>query len=125
MAGRCRLIDGTWTHVAAEKNLNGDSIQGSFQFDGQTVEADAIGILAVRFDERGNLEALAAGGLRRFRCHEFSLELDGTADLALWRDADNLWHGALQGQKGSIPEPLAAITADWYRLAVPPPPPQE
>ena len=122
LSGRCRLIDGTWITIAADKNITGDLIQGSFQFDGQTVDADAVGVLAVRFDERGNLEALAAGGLRSFRCSGLSIELEGTADLALWRGADNKWHGALQGEMSSIPAALAKITSDWCILAVPPPP---
>lgn len=125
LSGSCRLTDGTWIYVSAEENLLGDSINGVFQFEGQTVKADAVGLLAVRFDPKGNLEALAAGGLRTFECSGLSIDLDGSADVALWRDDRKKWHGALQGNGTSIPAVLDEITGEWILLSVPPPPAEQ
>jgi hypothetical protein len=80
---------------------------------------DAQGIAAVRLDTGGRLEALAAGGLKLFKGGDISIELAERADVALWRDAADKWHGVLQGWDGPVPPPLQGLTADWLRLAVP------
>ena len=42
-------------------------------------------------------------------------------DVAMWRGGKGKWHGVLQGRPGPVLAALSAITADWLRLAVPPP----
>jgi len=116
MAGRCRLIDGTWIQIAAEKNLLGDHLKGPLQFDGNTVDVDTIGLLAVRFDKDGKLEALAASGLKSLHGGGLSVELENRIDLALWQDDTDAWHGALQDAPDTLPPSLTEITDDLQLL---------
>lgn len=119
--GRCRLIDGTEIMVAGEKCVSGDPLVAGWNVQGHPVEFDAIGVAGVRLATDGSLEALAAGGLRHFRAGTFEIALEQRADVALWRDAQGRFHGALQDWAGAVPAPLASLTDDWLRLAIPPP----
>ena len=147
--GLNRLVDGTRIHVAGASDVANDAaddihwdfgaqgepktysagaddaagspIQASFDIDGHTVTADAIGVLGVRLDKDGKVEALAAGGLKSFRAGGMSIELRQRADVALWRDDKGRMHGVLQDWIGPIPAALTAITSDWLRLSVPKP----
>lgn len=121
-AGQCRLLDGTVILAAGEQDAAGDPIRTGFEVNGRKVQVDCVGLVAVRFEDDGHLEALAAGGLRRFETDTFRLALDQPVDVALWRQADGEYAGVLQDCPGPVPPPLAAITARWSRLAVPTPP---
>jgi hypothetical protein len=120
-AGRSRLIDGTVILTAGEKDAAGDPIQATLQIKGHTVEIEAVGVAAIRLADDGTLEALAAGGLKHFQTGKMQLTLPEPTDLALWRNREGRMQGVVQDLKGPIPLPLAALTSDWLRLAVPEP----
>jgi hypothetical protein len=119
-SGRCRLIDGTVIRVSGERDVLGDPIRETVKVNGRDVSFDAVGVAAVRLDERGQVEAVAAGALRSFTGPGLSIELETPVDLALWR-ASGGWQGVVQGIEGPIPEALTRITPDWTRLHVPEP----
>lgn len=120
-AGISRLIDGTVICIAGTSSVSGDSIVTDMKIRNQTASIDAKGVAAVRVNERGQLDALAAGGLRYFKLGNFEISLNEPADLALWRDRKGEWQGVLQGTAGSIAEQLLRITKRWTRLRVPTP----
>jgi hypothetical protein len=119
--GECRLLDGTHILVVGEKDAAGDPIEAAIAIKGRTVAVEAIGLAAVRLADDGSLEALAAGGLRRLEIGPLKIELEKPVDIAMWRDASGQMRGVLQDYAGEVPRPLAALTADWLRLAVPMP----
>ena len=119
--GFCRLIDGTLIQVAGTDSVAGDRIRSTVIIGGEEVTFDAIGVAAVRLDDQGRVQALAAGGLQYFRAGSFELKLDQRVDLALWLDEQGKWRGVLQGWAGDVPEPLPAMTDEWLRLEVPEP----
>jgi hypothetical protein len=123
--GRSRLVDGTQIVISGVKRASGDPIQTVLDVKGHKVEVDAIGIAAVRLTDEGAFAALAAGGLKRFRTADVTIELPERADLALWRDEQGRLQGVLQDWNGPVPSVLAELTADWLRLAVPAPLPPE
>jgi hypothetical protein len=120
-SGQCRLIDGTVILTAGEKDVAGDPIQKTIHVDGHDVAFDAVGVAAVRLDKDGKLEALAAGGLKRFAVGKTTIELPQRIDVALWKDTKGVWQGVLQDYEGEVPADLNAITAHWLRLSVPRP----
>lgn len=120
-AGRSRLIDGTEIITAAENDVAGDPIQTTLEIHGHRVEVEATGVAAIRLADDGSLEALAAGGLKRFRTGDFAIKLDQPADIALWRNREGKLQGLLQDWDGPVPAPLSAITDSWLHLAVPEP----
>ncbi|MBN1567822.1 MAG: hypothetical protein JXA73_08230 [Acidobacteria bacterium] len=87
----------------------------------RAVSIHATGVAAVRLNEKGRLEALAAGGLRHFKLGSFEISLKEPADVALWTDRRGEWQGVLQNAGGPIPEPLMKITKRWTRIRVPSP----
>ena len=119
--GSSRLIDGTRILVAAQRDPAGDPIKTTIKIGGEEVELDAVGVAAVRLTANGRLDAFAAGGLRRLRVRDTTIDLPARADVALWCGADDRWHGVLQDFVGEVPLVLTAFTKDWLRLAVPPP----
>lgn len=62
--GTCRLLDGTAIQAAGELNVTGDPIAAHLSVQGHSVKFDAVGIAAIRLDDRGDVEALACGGLK-------------------------------------------------------------
>jgi len=120
-SGRCRLIDGTRILVAGERKVAGDPVQTTLLINGREVEIDAQGVAAVRLGDEGELQAMAAGGLKCFKSGALKIALDRRADVALWRDRDGQMHGVLQDWDGPVPASLRALTEDWLRLEVPPP----
>jgi len=125
-SGRCRLVDGTEIVVAATpENAGGEPIKQTLTVRKQAVTFDALGLAAVRLNPAGDLEALAAGGLKSFAAGKVRIELAEPADVALWRDEKGSWRGVLQGHEGPVPEALLALTKDWLRLDVPPPLPRD
>jgi hypothetical protein len=120
-SGQCRLLDGTVILASGEKDVMGDPIQTTITVDGRDVNFDAVGVAAVRLDPRGQVAAMAAGGLKTFACGELRIELPDPADIALWRDAQGQWQGVLQGHTGPIPDALTRITKNWTCLRLPTP----
>lgn len=118
--GYCRLIDGTKIVVAGTRRISGDPIQTTVMVQGREVIWDAEGIAAVRLDREGNVEALAACALKRFKTGDFEISLDSPIDLAFWINADGRFHGVVQDYAGTIPDALARITMDWSRIVSPP-----
>jgi hypothetical protein len=119
--GHSRLIDGTVIHVAGTASVSGDPIVTEMQIRNRIVSINAIGVAAVRLNDRGRLEALAAGGLKHFKSGDFEITLNERTDVALWVDRKGEWQGVLQSEDGLIPEQLMRITKRWTRLRVPVP----
>jgi hypothetical protein len=88
------------------------------------VSFKAIGVAAVRLDEKGRVEAMAAGGLKYFKAGGLDVKLDEPVDVALWRTDNGGFKGVIQGLKGKIPRQLLTLTKDWTRLSVPVPLPE-
>ena len=115
------MLDGTVILASGEKDVMGDPIQKTILVRGQQLTFDAIGIAAVRLDRSGRVEALAAGGLKKFGSPDLPLELAERADVALWRNSRGEWQGVLQGYAGAVPRELTQLTTNWTRLRVPEP----
>lgn len=120
-SGECRLLDGTVILASGKDDASGDPIQRTITIAGHDVTVDAVGVAAVRLDAKGALEAVACGGLKSFRGGGVTITLAERTDMAAWRDATGKWHGLLQDHAGAVPSDLAALTADWKRLAIPVP----
>jgi hypothetical protein len=120
-SGRCRLLDGTVILASGAQDVMGDPIQETLYVQGHDVHFDAVGIAAVRVDSSGQVQAMAAGGLKTFTCGDLRIELAERADIALWRDASGQWRGVVQGVTGPLPPALIRITRDWTRLRFPEP----
>ena len=97
----------------------GDPIQNTFEINGHHVTFDAIGIAAVRLTKKGQLEAIAAGGLKSFQGGGLEIILPDRVDVALWKDDSGVWQGILQGYEGAVPEALKVLCKNWNRLKVP------
>ena len=117
--GFARLIDGTLIQVSAKDNPSGDVIQSTMQIGEYLIDFDAVGMAAARLDEAGEVEALAAGGLKYFKAGDFIINLDERIDLALWKNDKGEIEGAIQGYKNEIPEQLLEITRQWVLLETP------
>jgi hypothetical protein len=117
--GRIRLIDGTEVFLSGKTDAAGDPISGTFEVSGQKVTVEARGILAVRLSADGQVDALAAGGLKQFTSDKLSLQFNTPLDITYWHDADGLPKGALQNGPEQLPDALAALTKDWARLNTP------
>ena len=121
--GRIHLIDGTEILLSGADNVAGDPIVASFEAGGHEVTVDAVGVAAVRLAEDGTLEAMAAGGLRRFEAGGVAIELPERVDAALWRDERGEMRGVLQGWSGPVPASLLAVTSEWLMIGIPKPAP--
>lgn len=119
--GFCRLTDGTFIYVAGTKNPTGDRIKSTFKVNGFDVRFDATGVAAARLNDAGEVQALAAGGLKFFKTGNFKISLPEPLDMALWKDRDENWYGVVQGWSGDIPASLQKITKQWERLGLPVP----
>ncbi len=117
--GHVRLTDGTEVFLSGNKDAAGDPIMGAFDVSGQKITAEARGVLAVRFTADGQIEALAAGGLKQFTSGNLSLQFETPLDFAYWHDNEGRPKGALQNGPEPLPEILGALTRDWIRLATP------
>jgi hypothetical protein len=120
--GFSRMIDGTVIQIAGTNNISGDTMQTDFKVNNYDVFVDAVGVAAVRLDENGNPEALAAGGLKSFKAGNLEIRLNDRTDLALWKNTGGKWQGVIQGWDGPLPDALMQITSNWNRLNVPVPP---
>ena len=119
--GFCRLIDGTIIQIAGTNNVAGDPIQSTIKIGEHNVMFNSLGVAAVRLNDNGIVEALAAGGLSYFKAGDLEIKLNQPIDIALWRDEKGKWRGVLLGWNDVIPERLMNITNNWIRLDVPAP----
>ncbi len=119
--GHSRMLDGTRVFVRASTDPAGDPFSLEEDFGGHPVAARAEGLLAVRLDARGRLEALAAGGLSAFRGGGVRIDLPQPIDLALRRDTSGRLVGWIQAYDGPLPKELLRLTSNWRRLALPSP----
>ena len=119
VSGHLRLLDGTVIYASGRNSVMGDLIYKSIKVDGKKVRFDCIGIAAVRLDEHGKLEAMAAGGLSSFHGGGVKIDMPVRADIALWKDSNGEWHGILQGYEGPLSDDLQKICKNWKRLRVP------
>lgn len=117
--GFCRLIDGTIIHVAGTDNVSGDIIDVAYEIKGFPVSFNAMGVAAVRLNDKGAVQALAAGGLKSFKSNHFEINLDERTDLSLWMDDAGAWRGIIQGGPDQVPAELMEITENWQRLGLP------
>ena len=121
LVGECRLIDGTRIHIAAKENRLGDPIKKTLDIGGRKIEVDAVGLVAVRLDEAGKLDAFAAGGLKRISTDGFALELPERVDIVFWHDENGTPRGAVQDWEGPLPACLTGLTENWVRIETPVP----
>ncbi len=117
-SGQVHLLDGTFVQVAGKNNVMGDPIINKVLIGDKEVQFDAIGIAAIRLDKRGQVDALAAGGLKSVKIGSFIIELEERADIALFKEKGK-WHGVIKGAKGSVPEALTRITKNWTKVRWP------
>jgi len=118
--GTLRLIDGTAVRVAADKDHpRGLALAETLEVNGAKIAFAAEGLFAARV-EKGEVAALAAGGLTRVEGPGLSFALPAPADVVL-RRIDGVWHGVWQTAvpDAALPAPLAALTPHWTRLALP------
>ena len=118
--GTLRLIDGTAIRIRADwDHPCGLPIAETVESNGVKVELAAEGLAAVRA-EKGQIVALAAGGLRRVQAPGLSLALDRPEDVVLMK-IDGEWHGIWQtaDADGPIPASLVSLTPHWMRLILP------
>ncbi len=115
--GKIRLLDGTVVQAAGEKNIMGDPIQSTINMNGKDVAFDAIGVAAVRLDSNGEIEALAAGGLRSVSTGSFQLDLKERKDIVLMR-VDGKLRGIIYGSS-SVPQELLKVTTEWTHVSWP------
>lgn len=120
-SGQCRLLDGTVILASGEHDVMGDPIQKTITMAGKEITFDAIGVAAVRLDRKGEVAALAAGGMRHFGSPNLKIWLGQPIDLAVWRGAQDEWRGVVQGWNGPLPEALSGLTTNWIRLRLPEP----
>lgn len=119
MSGFARLVDGTCIWAAASLlSPTGKDLKISDASLG--IQAEAQGVLACRFDDNGNLTALAASELKYFSGGGLCLKISENErpDLALWKDSSGKWKGILQAKKNVIPAELLKITNDWRYLMI-------
>ena len=112
--GHSRMIDGTYLNIAASRDVSGDPIS-DFDADGNKVKVDAVGVVAVRFNEKGQLEAMAAGGLKSFKAGGLTINLaeNERVNVALKKGKDGKWHGSIQSD--AVPTALLKVTDDWTK----------
>ena len=119
--GTLVLTDGTCARIkGCCPSVRGDAISGTIAISGKSVRYEAEGIFAVRFDGNGNIDRLAAGGLRTVVAEGFVLDLPRPIDLALVKLSDG-WHGLWQtaDKAEKLPDQLASLTDKWTRRILP------
>ncbi len=121
--GVSRMIDGTHLFIAGTNRVSGDPIRKDTLIHNHLVSFDAIGVVGIRLDETGKLDALAASDLSHFIGGGVTIDLDNRTDIALWKNQDGKWEGVIQSEKqGEIPDELERITDRWTWLKLPVPP---
>jgi hypothetical protein len=120
--GFCRLIDGTVIYAAGTKDMAGDTIRTIFRINNYSVYIDAVGIAAIRLNDDGSIQALAAGGLKSIKTNNFEIKLDERTDIALWTDEKGIRKGIIQSENGIIPVELKKVADQWTAILLPIPP---
>lgn len=120
--GFCRLIDSTIIYIAGTNKVSGDTIRSEFKIQNFNVSIDAVGVAAIRLDEKGNIKTIAASSLKRIKTSNFEIRLKERIDIALWMDEKGEWKGVIQSENQEIPKELLAITKNWIHLNLPVPP---
>jgi len=110
------LTDGTCLLARGEKDPGGDPIEETFYCGGRRVAARATGVFAIRFTSTGDLDALAASGLRFLEAGKLRIELAQPVDTALWRGADGRMEGVVQRAQ-AVPAALRGLAARWSFLS--------
>ena len=119
--GTLRLIDGTAIRIRADwSHPRGLAISEMLESNGTKVSVMAEGLCAVRA-EKGQVTALAAGGLTRAEGPGLVLALDRPEDVVLLKIGGE-WRGIWQTPAADkpVPDHLAALTPHWIRLLLPP-----
>lgn len=116
--GSIRLTDGSVIQASGENNVMGDPIRSTIKIGDKAVRFDAIGLAAIRLDKQGEVEALAAGGLKSVKAGSFSITLEKRADIVLIKEKGK-WKGIIKGSTGEIPASLTTITSNWTRVRWP------
>ena len=116
--GCCRLIDGTLIQVAGTSNRSGDNIQSRMNIGKYAVIFDATGLAAIKLNAEGQVEALAAGGLKFIETGNFKINPDKRVDIAIRKNKQDEWEGIIQCCDTDIPQQLLNITQNWTRLKV-------
>lgn len=111
-SGFSRLIDGTFIKIAATNNPEGDPIF-DFMADDYPVKVEARGVVAVRFNKKGSLIAMAAGDLSSFDAGNLKITLFKKCNIALEKNTKGKWIGYIQSEDGIIPPELLNITYKW------------
>ncbi|MCB9768809.1 MAG: hypothetical protein H6751_01665 [Candidatus Omnitrophica bacterium] len=111
--GMARLIDGTHLFIHGEKSASGDRVASVFQVDGHEFQADFEGVLGVRFDNEGQVVALAAGGLKSFRSNNLTLALDKRLDFALKRNQRGEIEGIYYNESEAPPKEMEDLGGRW------------
>ena len=121
--GFSKLIDGTHIMVAGTNSISGDPIKSDFMINGFDVSIDAIGVVGIRLNDQGTLQALAASSLKYFKIKNFTIELEKRLDVVLKKDQEGKWEGIIQTDNMEIiPDVLLSITDNWSFLRMPAPP---
>ena len=118
--GTLRLIDGTAIRVRADwDHPCGLPIAETLVSNGVKADCVAEGLCAVRA-EKGEIVAVAAGGLVQVEGPGLSLKLNKPEDIVLLK-IDGEWHGVWQTAKADAPVPaeLQALTGRWTKLILP------
>lgn len=127
MSGFARMTDGTlvWANASLDNPAGlplsiHETVRAN---DGREIriDAEAVGVLACRFDADGNLTALAGSEIKRFAAGGVAFELPENApfpDLALWKDGQGRRKGVFQSEKNELPDGLRALTDDWRYLQI-------
>jgi hypothetical protein len=118
VSGTIRLIDGTVIMASGRGSVMGDIIDTTININNTNVQFHATGIAAIRLDSAGNVEAFAAGGLKRLNAGNLQIELSEGADLALFKEG-SIYRGIIHGWEGKLPEALTKLTKNWTRVNVP------
>ena len=120
--GTLRLQDGTLARFRVGDHLSGDSLgQNTFTLGKAKCfyECDG-GLCAVRFDAKGEVEALAAARLRGFSSKGLKISrLWPGNDIVLVKE-NGKWRGTVYQSdlRAPLPLPLRAVTTDWKVLPV-------
>lgn len=117
-SGHIRLIDGTFIAASGSSDVMGDPIKRRFYVDGHAVNVDAEGLVGLRFDKSGKLQALACGGLKSFRTGNVRIDLPDRLDIALFKEAGE-WRGIIHGEEQDLPGDLAKFTVNWQFVKQP------
>lgn len=116
--GQLKLIDSTRIFISGEHNLSGDAILQKVNIDGYQADIDAIGVAGIRMNRKGEVEALACGGLKTFQGGGLNIQLENRADIALIKRSGK-WKGIIHSNRTEIPPSLLAITRDWTVVRIP------